>query len=277
MNEGSLIATFLIVFREALEASLVVGIIMTVLARLKQNRLFPLVLGSSLLAVLVSFFAGMGLMMLTAKLRGQAEELLEGGVAFAACGVLTYMIFWMDSQARKIKPEVEMKVEQAVRTGELIAIIVLPFLAVIREGAETVLFLKAVASQDSLWVSAAGGVAGLLLAVFVACLIFVGGKRFPLKHLFRVSGIFLLLMAAGLLAQGIHAFQELEILPIFIPHVWDINPIINEKQGLGAFLKSLFGYNGNPSLLEAVAYFFYLAGIFRVLFRPKTSSAVQSL
>src|SRR3989338_10056702 len=138
MNEGSLIATFLIVFREALEASLVVGIIMTVLARLKQNRLFPLVLGSSLLAVLVSFFAGMGLMMLTAKLRGQAEELLEGVVAFAACGVLTYMIFWMDSQARKIKPEVEMKVEQAVRTGELIAIIALPFLAVIREGAETV-------------------------------------------------------------------------------------------------------------------------------------------
>ena len=83
-------------------------------------------------------------------------------------------------------------------------------------------------------------------------------------------------MAAGLLAQGIHAFQELEILPIFIPHVWDINPIINEKQGLGAFLKSLFGYNGNPSLLEAVAYFFYLAGIFRVLFLPKTSSAIQS-
>src|SRR3989338_4953300 len=82
---GSIAATFLIVFREALEACLVVGIIMTVLARLKQNRLFPLVIGSSMLAIVASFFAGLGLMMLTEKLRGQAEEMIEGGVALAAC------------------------------------------------------------------------------------------------------------------------------------------------------------------------------------------------
>lgn len=274
MNEGAVTATFLIVFREALEASLVVGIIMTVLARLKQNRYFSLVIGSSLSAVLASFFIGLGLMMLTGKLRGRAEEMLEGIVALVACGVLTYMVFWMEAQARKIKPEIEIKVEQAVSRGQVIAIIALPFLAVIREGAETVLFLRAVASKNSLWVSLAGGASGLLLAVLVVCLIFIGGKRFPLKPLFQLSGIFLLLMAAGLLAQGIHAFQELEILPTLIPHVWDLNSILNEKHGFGAFLKSLFGYNGNPSLLELLAYVFYLTAISRFLFRQSKSSAV---
>ncbi len=271
---GAVATTFLIVFREALEASLVVGIIMTVLARLKQSRFFPLVIGSSLLAMLASFFIGLGLMMLTGKLRGSAEEMLEGVVALVACGVLTYMVFWMDTQARKIKPEIETKVEQAVSRGEVIAIITLPFLAVIREGAETVLFLKAVASKNSLWVSLAGGASGLLLAVLVVCLIFIGGKRFPLKPLFRVSGICLLLMAAGLLAQGIHAFQELKMLPTLIPHVWDLNSVLNEKHGFGALLKSLFGYNGNPSLLELTAYFFYLAAISHFLLRQKNSPAV---
>ena len=272
---GSIAATFLIVFREALEACLVVGIIMTVLARLKQNRLFPLVIGSSMLAIVASFFAGLGLMMLTENFRGRAEEMIEGGVALAACAVLTYMVFWMDTQSRKIKPEIEAKVEQAVSAGEVFAVIALPFLAVIREGAETVLFLKAVASENSFWVSFAGGASGLLLAVLLVCIIFIGGKKIPLKLLFRVSGIFLLIMSAGLLAQGIHEFQELGMLPTFIPHVWDINPILNEKHGLGSFLKSLFGYNGNPSLLEVMAYVLYLAGISHFLFYRKLQASPQ--
>ncbi len=272
---GTITATFLIVFREALEASLVVGIIMTVLARLKQNRYFPLVIGSSLTAIAASFLAGFGLMMLTGKMRGRTEEMIEGSVTVVACAVLTYMVFWMDTQSKKIKPEIEAKVEKAVSKGEVFAIIALPFLAVIREGAETVLFLKAVASKSSFWVSFAGGVSGLLLAVLVVCIIFIGGKRIPLKPLFRVSGMFLLLMAAGLLTQGIHSFQELKMFPTLIPHVWNINPFLNERHGLGAFLKSLFGYNGNPSLLEVIAYVLYLAGISHFLFHRKVQIGPQ--
>lgn len=261
MNEGSLIATFMVVFRESLEASLIVGIVLTVLARLKQNRYFPHILASSGLAVLASVLAGFLLMSLTSKVRGRWEEFIEGIISLAACGVLTYMIFWMDRQAKRIKPQIEARVEEVVSRGELFSLVLLPFLAVFREGAETVLFLSAVASQGSGSLSLAGGILGLGLGIFIVGVIFIGGKRIPLKPLFRTSGIFLLLVAAGLLAYGIHEFHELGIIPEIYAPVWNLNPILNEKEGLGSFLKALFGYNGNPSLVEVLAYAAYLAGV----------------
>lgn len=261
MIEGSFVATFMIVFRESLEASLIVGIVLTVLARLRQSRYFPHVLTSSLVAILASVLAGFALMSLTTQVRGDWEELIEGMISFVACGVLTYMVFWMDRQAKKIKSEIETRVEEAVGRGELFALVLLPFLAVFREGAETVLYLSAVASQSAGPLSLAGGFLGLALGVLIVFAVFFGGKHIPLRPLFRSSGVFLLLIAAGLLAYGIHEFHELGIIPEIYAPVWDLNPVLNEKEGLGAFLKSLFGYNGNPSLVELLAYGAYLAGV----------------
>lgn len=258
MDEGSFAAVLLIVFRESLEAALIVGIILTALSRLGQKRYFAHVWAASAAAVLASFAAGKALAALTASAQGRMEKVIEGAVSFAACAVLTYMVFWMDRQSKRIKSELESKVEEAVSRRELAAMVVLPFLAVFREGAETVLFLNAVAMQSSAGLSFWGGFAGFALAVAVTVAIFVGGRRVPLRTLFRSSGFFLLLVAAGLLAYGIHEFQELGWLPELYAPVWDINPILNEKEGLGAFLKSLFGYNGNPSLLEVLAYGAYL-------------------
>lgn len=269
MNEATLVTTFLIVFREALEASLIVGIILTVLSRLGEIRYFPHVIGSSLAAILASFLAGGVLMSLTSQAQGRMEELIEGVISIAACGVLTYMIFWMDRQARNIKPDIETKVERALDQKELLAIILLPFLAVFREGAETVLFLSAVASQNSGAVSFWGGTLGLLFAVAIVLAIFAGGKRVPLKPLFQGSGIFLLLVAAGLLAYGIHELEEFGLIPEIVSPVWNINHILNEKKGMGSFLKALFGYNGNPSLTEVLAYGSYLIGVFFLLQRRK--------
>src|SRR3989338_7696561 len=100
MNEGTIAATFLIVFREALEASLIVGIVMTAMARLDQQHYFPHVIFSAVLALISSLVAGFLLMQATDAVQGKAGKMIEGLISLAACGVLTYMVFWMVSQAR---------------------------------------------------------------------------------------------------------------------------------------------------------------------------------
>jgi len=276
MNEGTIAATFLIMFREALEASLIVGIILTALSRLGQKRYFPHVIGSVLVAIVASVFAGIGLMSLTESVQGNMEKAIEGIISIVACGVLTYMVFWMGRQARKIKSDLEVHVEEAVSRGEFLAIVSLPFLSVFREGAETVLFLKAVAIQNSGVVSFWGGASGLLVAVALTCLVFIGGKKIPLRPFFQYTGYFILLVAAGLLAYGIHELQELGWVPTLVYPVWNINGILNEKEGVGIFLKSLFGYNGNPSLIEITAYVMYLVGIPFILLRKQKTALVPS-
>ncbi len=276
MSEATLTATFVIVFRETLEAGLIVGIILTMLAKLRSMRYAPYVWSGVGAAVAASLAAGWVLSAATASTRGQWEKIIEGVISLAACGVLTYMVFWMDRQSRRIRPEVEEHVEAAVTRREVPALVALPFLAVFREGAETVLFLQAVGLQSGESVSAAGGVLGGGLAVAVTAAIFVWGRRIPLRTLFRSTGFFLLLIGAGLLAYGIHELQELGWLPTLIAPVWNTNPWLNEKEGLGAFLKALFGYNGNPSLLEVIAYALYLAVASWALRRPASQPSPPS-
>lgn len=268
MNESTVFSTFVIMFRETLEAGLIVGIILTMLARLQALRYAQVVWASVAAAVVASVAVGWGLSLTAAAAQDQWKALLEGVVSLAACGVLTYMIFWMDRQAKAIRPHLETEVAAAVARQALPAVAALPFLAVFREGAESALFLNAVALQSGTSVSILGTVLGASLAVVVTAAIFVGGRRVPLKALFRATGWLLLLIAAGLLAYGLHELQEIGWLPTLVEHVWDINHLLNEKAGLGAFLKALFGYNGNPSLLEVIAYVLYLGGVSWALKRP---------
>jgi len=265
--EASVVSTFFVVFREALEASLIVGIILTVLARLKAMRYVPHVTVSVLAAGGASLLVAWGMESLIGILGKDAEKILEGLISLLACVVLTYMVFWMDKQARRIRPEIETKLEDAVSKSELFAIITLPFIAVLREGFETVLFLKAVAIQSSGSVSFWGGISGFALAVLIAAAIFVGGKRVPLKPLFQWTGYFLLLIAGGLLAYGIHELHEANWIPPVIDPIWNINHILNDKEGVGLFMKALFGYNGNPSLVEVTAYGLYF--VFVLIFLKK--------
>lgn len=258
---GSLFATFVVVFRESLEASLILGIILTLLVRLGARRYFSHVIGSAIFAVVLSFVLGLWLAGLAENSQEKARQIMEGVISLAACGVLTYMFFWMEAQSRKIRSKIQTKVETALSAGDDFAIISLSFFAVLREGAETMLFLKAVSIQSGGSVSWMGGLSGFCLAVFIAALIFIEGKRISLKILFRTTGVFILLMAAGLLAYGIHELEEVGwVNPVVYP-VWNINPILNEKTGIGSFLKALFGYNGNPSLTEVVLYWSYWAVI----------------
>jgi len=266
-TDAALFATLIIVFRETLEAGLIVGIILTVLDRLRALRYAGRVWGGVAAALAASLVAWWLLTTVAESAQGQWEKAIEGVISLAACGVLTYMVFWMDRQAKAIRPHIEHEVEVAVSRKTLLAMFMLSFVAVFREGAETALFLQAVAIQNSGIISLGGGLLGGGLALGVTALIFMGGRKVPLRVLFRSTGLVLLLMAAGLLAYGIHELHELGWIPPVIDPVWNINHILNEKEGVGSFLKALFGYNGNPSLVEVSAYGVYLVTVIVLLRR----------
>lgn len=271
---GVVFSTFMVVFREALEASLIVGIILTVLSKLGAMRYASHVFGAIMMALGLSLGLGQWLSTLAESAQDSAAPVIEGLISLAACGVLTYMFFWMEKQARQLKSDIEMKMETALSTRDYFAIISLPFFAVLREGAETVLFLKAVSIQSGGAVSWTGGLAGCGLAVAIVVLMFVGGRRVPLKALFGFTGIFIIFIAAGLLGYGLHELSEVGWVPVGIEHLYDMNSVLNEKEGIGSFLKALFGYNGNPSLTETLMYWAYLSVMLAfVLKKRKPSNA----
>ena len=254
-------ASFLITLREGLEAALIVGIVLSVLRKLgQQNRDRSVWLGVGA-AVLVSVAAGLVLKALGVAFEGRGEEIFEGIAMLLAAGVLTWMIFWMQRQGRQVQAELERDVRHAVSIGSSWALFSLAFVAVVREGIETVLFLTAAAFSTTPTQTLIGGSLGLVVALILGWLIFAAGKRLDVRAFFRFTSVLLILFAAGLFAHGIHELQEAALLPTLVEHVWDINHILDEKGSVGVFLKALFGYNGNPSLLEVGGYVVFFAVI----------------
>ncbi len=251
----------LITLREGLEAALIIGIVLSVLRRLNQSKQDKWIWIGVAAAVIVSVIAGIVLHLLGVAFEGRGEEIFEGVVMLIAAGVLTWMIFWMNRQGRHIKGELERDVQQAVTINSGWALFSLAFIAVVREGIETALFLTAAAFSTTPFLALVGGAVGLIAAVVLGWLIFVAGKRLDVRTFFRVTGVLLILVAAGLIAHGVHELQEAAIIPTVIEHVWDVNHILDENSSVGVFLKALFGYNGNPSLLEVLVYSVYFAAI----------------
>lgn len=269
-----IVSSFVIVFRETLEAALIVGIILAFLARTRAQAFMKHVLSGTVSALAASGVIAFIFERTVGSFEGRAAEIFEGLVALLASGILTYMIFWMHRQASQIRIHMEAELGAVVNRKDLWALWGMAFFAVLREGAETILFLKAAALQAGGAVSVLGGFSGFFLAVGLTAAVFWFGRKIPLKPFFHSTGFLLTLMAAGLLGYGIHELEEAGWLPALVEHVWNLNSLLNEKEGIGSFLKAIFGYNGNPSLLEAVSYYTYLLGILTLLQRRKVSGAL---
>jgi high-affinity iron transporter len=254
-------AALLITLREGLEAALIVGIVLSVLRKLGRTDRRASVWAGVAAAVAVSAIAGLALSALGVAFEGHGEEIFEGIAMILAAGVLTWMIFWMRRQGRQVQTELELDVRRTAAVGSAWAMFSVAFVAVVREGIETVLFLTAAAFSATPAQTFVGGVLGLTVAVALGWLIFAAGRGLNVRAFFQVTGVLLILFAAGLVAHGIHELQEAVVLPILVEHVWDINHVLDERGTVGTFLQALFGYNGNPSLLELVGYVLYLAGV----------------
>src|SRR3989338_6852292 len=267
-----MLESFLVTSRETLEASLVVGIVLAYLNRTNNQQYKRTVYYGIIFGVITSILSAFVFTFFSSVFEGMAEKVFEGVTMILGALLLTTMIFWMIQQ-RHISKEIEGKVGKHLMAAQPFfshfGIFMLIFIAIIREGIETVIFLNAVNYASG--VNFIGGTLGIIVAVFVGYLFFISTKKINLKKLFNISSVLLVLFAAGLVAHGIHEFEEAKLVNGIITPLFDINPNVNpdgtypalhEKGLVGSFLKGLFGYNGNPSLLEAIAYLSYLALIF---------------
>jgi high-affinity iron transporter len=261
----------LVTTREGLEASLIVGIVLGYLAKTENRRYFRHIWLGTAAAVALSIITGAALFFTVGELEGRSEQIFEGIAMLSAVAVLTWMIFWMRKQAVNIKRELEAKLAHAIAAGSAIGLASVVFFAVLREGWETALFLFAISESSTPWVTAIGAVAGLAISVTLGVGLYLGSRRLNLRQFFTVTGILLIVFAAGLLAHAVHEFQEAGILPMTVEHVWNTNGVISEDSTTGEFLTALFGYNGNPSALEVAAWAGYLAIALTFFLRPLVS------
>jgi len=252
-----MIASFFLSFREGLEAALVIGVLLGALQKTNRKNFQPTIWAGLGLAVFLSIIVGVMLNRLGASFEGRAEAIFEGITMLLAAGILTWVILWMQSQARSVNQKLKEDVRQAVLKDSKTALFFVAFLAVIREGIELAFFLTAASMNYDGNQTLIGAVLGLATVVLVAFLFFGSIVRLNISKFFQVTSVILLLFAAGLVAHGVHELNEAGIIPSIVEHVWDINHILDENSTFGLFLKTLVGYNGNPSLTETIAYVLY--------------------
>lgn len=256
-----MIPSFLLSLREGVEAALIIGIVLGTLRKINRMDMKRSVWLGVGCAGILSILTALVLQSIGAGFEGRAEEIFEGVTMILAAGILTWMIFWMQRQSHAIKSELESGVQHAAALGGSKALFSLAFLAVLREGVELALFLTAASLSTDAIQTLFGAVLGLAAAIVLGWILFATTVQLNLRRFFQMTSILLILFAAGLLAQGVHEFNEAGLIPPVIEHVWDINHIIDEESSLGVFLKALFGYNGNPSLTEVIAYVGYFIAI----------------
>ena len=254
-----MLESFLVLFRETLEAALVVGIVLGYLARTGQTRYRLTVWGAVAAGAAASVLIAWLFQRLAGGFEGRAEQIFEGLVMLAGAALLTTLIVWMAGK-RDAAVKLEHGVERHLAPGGShgVGLFLLVFLSVVREGVESVIFLGAArfgTGSGSLW----GALAGLAAASLLGFLLFRGAVRVRLGLFFTVTNVLLLLFAAGLVAHGLHELVEAGWLPALVDPVWDLNPLLPEQGLLGSLLRGLFGYNGNPSLLELLGYAAYAA------------------
>ena len=274
-----MIPSFIITFRETLEAALIVGIVLSYLSRTGRTQYFSAVylgVGSGLIASVIGAFL---FKFAAGGFTGRSEEIFEGVTMLIGAALLTTMIFWMMGQKRVVE-ELEERVAVELSEAHKWGLFSVVFIAILREGIETVIVLGAAgfASESNSLPGAAAGIGG---AIILGYAIFKGSKKINLKKFFNYTSVLLILFATGLVAHGIHELQEAAVIPTVIEHVWDLNPaldsdggfpLLHEKGYIGSILKGLFGYNGNPSLIEVISYFSYLFFIL-VLWRSTVQPA----
>ena len=261
-------AELIIVFREVLEGALIVGILYTYLNKTEQYDAIKWLWQGVSAAIIASIFGSILFQMLADGFEGRAAKLFEGIVMILAATMLGTMIVWM-AKNRNIAEDLKEQADEAL-SGDKVGygIFALSFISVFREGIETILFLYGVMiKQGGLNITLS--LVGAVLGIGVAFLIFVQGRKVPLKTFFNVTSILLIFVAAGMFAYGVHELESAGMIKDY-GRIWDINPpkladgsypLFHDKGYIGGLLKGLFGYNGDPSLIELVSWIAVAGGL----------------
>ncbi|MEU8765256.1 iron uptake transporter permease EfeU [Streptomyces sp. NPDC048659] len=260
---------YLIGLREGLEASLVVCILIAYLVKTgRRDALRPIWIGIGV-AVAVALAFGAGLTFGSQELTFEAQELLGGSLSILAVVLVTWMVFWMRRTARHLKTELHGKLDAALQMGTG-ALVATAFLAVGREGLETALFVWASvrASSDGTHAPLVGVILGLLTAVFLGWLFYRGALKINLAKFFTWTGGMLVVVAAGVLAYGVHDLQEAAFLGGLADKAFDISATIPPDSWYGTLLKGVFNFQPDPTVLQVTVWAAYLIPTLAVFLAP---------
>lgn len=265
---GVFLSTFLIGLREGLEAALIVGIVAAFLRR-NGRPLRPMFLGVAL-AVVISVGVGVGLDLLSESLPQARQEMLETVIGAVAVVFVTTMIIWMNRHAAALKGELEREARRAVSAGGSVALVAMAFLAVLKEGFETAVFLLAAvqAGGGGATPGLLGALVGILAAAAVGYGIFTGGVRLNLGRFFRVSGVFLVLIAAGLVLNTLRTAHEAGWVLIGQQQVLDLSSWLPRSSVRGAVATGMFGIPTDPRLIEVLGWLAYAVPVLAVFLWP---------
>ncbi len=263
-----MLPTFVIFLREGVEASMIIAILLAYLARSGHREHFKDVFLGVGAALLLAFGGGAAAFLVIHTYEGsRVQTIFETGTYLLACGVLTYMTFWMHSHARTLSRELRERTDRAMGRGARLSLALVAFQAVGREGLETVVFTLAIffaaaGSQANFAASvpaaALGAGLGLISALAIAFAVYRLGHRLNLGRFFQIVGSLLMLFAAGLLADAVENLQQLRWLPFLAHPLWNTSAQLSEQGALGDILHTFLGYAAQPTALQVLAYAAYV-------------------
>lgn len=274
MDLGALSSGLLTGLREGVEAALIIAIICAYLAKTGNRREFPKVFAGAGSAIALSVVLGLILYIQVGGLEEPYEQIFEAITLLAAAAVVTWMLFWMRRQARSVKGELQAAVDRALDGGSVLALAVLAFVAVIREGLETSLFLVGQANsadQSAIWVLV-GALIGLAIAAVLGVGFYQGSRRINLATFFRWTGVGLIFIAAGLLSTAIHELVEIGVIPFGGQTLFDLSGVLPDSADggniVGQFLRAIFGYSATPEVVTFAVWLTYVVVVLYLFLRP---------
>ncbi len=254
-----MLANFLIGLREGLEAALVVGILVAYLVRLGRRDVLPRIWLGVGLAIVISLGLGAVLSFTSYALPPSAEPIIAGLLSIIATAFVTWMIFWMLRTARTLSKELRSEIDVHL-AGAGWGLVLVAFLAVGREGVETALFIwAAVSASGSTVLPLIGAALGIGASAFLGWLIYRGAVRINLSKFFTYTGVFLIIVAAGVLAYAVHDLQEGGVLPGEDSLAFDVSAVMPPDAWYSSVLKGVFNFTPTTTWLQAIVWLAYVA------------------
>jgi high-affinity iron transporter len=269
-----LFSSALIGLREGLEAALVVSILVAFLVKTDKRGSLKWVWAGVTAALAMSVGFGTVVTYTSAQMSFEQQEIFGGVMSIVAVAFVTWMIFWMRATARTIAAELRGRLSDALRLGPL-AVVVMAFLAVGREGLETTVLFYANVEAAGTGTAAplTGFLIGIAAAVVLGWLIYRGAIRFNLGRFFKITGVLLIFVAAGILGYGLHDLQEGRVLPGLTTLAFDLSGPMPEDSWYGALLKGFFNYSAQTTVLQAVAWVAYVGIVLTLFLLPHRTPA----
>jgi high-affinity iron transporter len=270
------LATYLIGLREGLEAALIVSILVAYLVKTDRREALPFVWAGVGAAVAMSVGVAAVLNMSSSVLSDTAEELFAGIMSLLAVGLVTWMIFWMKRTSRTIASDLRSGLDRAFAMG-VGAVAAMAFVSVAREGLETaVFFFSLTGSTGTGWAPILGLVLGLATSAAAGWLLYRGAVRIDLSKFFRYTGLLLILVAAGVLAYGVHELQEVGVLPGEDNLAFDVSSAIPADSWYGSVLRGIVGFRPAMTVLEVAAWAAYVGITTWLFLRPSRPKSVPA-